>query len=663
MTDAVREFLDRVAPTYGDDLLNLVAIDPETGDVTGKFFEAGDRDAQVRFVASRAQSNLYFGVNSAKVRTQTGRWRKGQIEHVLAFAADFDPKSPQTRDEDVGRAVHAIKECPLPPTIVIDTGRGLQAHWQVNAPVHVNGNLADLEAVGQRITEYFKSLGIPCDAVHSLDHLFRLPGTTNWMSKTKRANGFVEPKPVVLKHIDTAARYGVEDFARFGRTAAPIDYSCVDCGPDRSADLFRRVCDDMRDGIADDIIAQRHSQHPKVVEQRRPEEYLLRTMRKARAHVARDVPASAELAQPTIPPRAPMQWDDLSVREPPAREWIIDRWIPKGHPLLLVGRGGIGKTLLAQNLATSVVLGQQYIGPVPAPLRVLVWAGEDDHDELWRRQVRICEHFDAPIASLSDRLIVHSYAGADITLCAPIFGRLVPTAMLEELREQVHDYAVDLVFIDNVARVFGGNENDRHAVTSFISWVHGACAPAAVVLIAHPAKAAGSEYSGSTAWEGAVRSRLYLSDEQPGTTPKRELDDNERGDSTDRWLSTRKANYTDLGSLKFSLINGVLAPVGTGALHVTTAPLSDSARADAVLSAFDMLVSRGEQPVAGSGSPSYLTKLAEKHCLLGGMTRRRFDETLRELLDSKRLVSGEVGRYSNRGKRFGLMHGAKEVHK
>jgi hypothetical protein len=54
-----------------------------------------------------------------------------------------------------------------------------------------------------------------------------------------------------------------------------------------------------------------------------------------------------------------------------------------------------------------------------------------------------------------------------------------------------------------------------------------------------PAKAADSEFSGSTAWEGAVRTRLYMGARLPG-----EEESDEPVDDSVRCLCRRKANYS-----------------------------------------------------------------------------------------------------------------------
>ena len=89
-----------------------------------------------------------------------------------------------------------------------------------------------------------------------------------------------------------------------------------------------------------------------------------------------------------------------------------------------------------------MVFAHAYLDSIARPLKVLVWAGEDDEAELWRRQIPICQHFGMNLRDLKGRLILQSYEGCDITLAAPVFGNLSPTPMLQELTEQVRDYGL-----------------------------------------------------------------------------------------------------------------------------------------------------------------------------------------------------------------------------
>lgn len=94
--------------------------------------------------------------------------------------------------------------------------------------------------------------------------------------------------------------------------------------------------------------------------------------------------------------------------------------------------------------------------------------------------------------------------------------------------------------LDNVAHLFAGNENIRNQVAAFLSLLNGLAAEtgAAILLIWHPNKA-GDSYSGSTAWENQVRSRLFL--ERPSDPAGGILDPDART------LSRGKANYARNG--------------------------------------------------------------------------------------------------------------------
>jgi RecA-family ATPase len=112
--------------------------------------------------------------------------------------------------------------------------------------------------------------------------------------------------------------------------------------------------------------------------------------------------------------------------------------------------------------------------------------------------------------------------------------------------------------LDTLAHVFGGNENVRPQVTTFVNGCLQHLANAiggAVIVCAHPSRAGlmdGSGLSGSTAWEGSVRSRWYLG--KP-----------ENGGQNDRVLSRKKANYASSGEdedLALRWSEGVLQPIG-----------------------------------------------------------------------------------------------------
>ncbi len=355
---------------------------------------------------------------------------------------------------------------------------------------------------------------------------------------------------------------------------------------------------------------------------------------------------------PGAPPHAPIDWRALEGKEPPPREWVMPEWIPAAHVTLLAGKGGVGKTLLAQHIGTALAGGKHYITDL-APKRVLMWAGEDDERELWWRQRNICSYLGLTFSDIADRFCLHSYAGTDITLAIPIFGTLERTAMLGELARQVKEFAADIVILDNIARIYGGNENERHSVTTFVAWVQGACAPAAVLLLGHPSKMPGSEFSGSTAWEGSVRSRLYLGDTPPDAVPGPD-DDAPAPDGQIRYFARRKANYSDTDLIKLRLLDGALVPVEEERRIGSFNPDSEMSR-QAVRYALESLSSRDVHSSASTSSPAYLPKLAKQYGLLGTLTDKQFATAMRAMIMDRTIARAQVGMYENRTPKFGLV--------
>jgi hypothetical protein len=86
--------------------------------------------------------------------------------------------------------------------------------------------------------------------------------------------------------------------------------------------------------------------------------------------------------------------------------------------------------------------------------------------------------------------------------------------------------------------------------------VAGALPGMAVLLLAHPARAAGSEFSGGAAWENAARARLYLGDK----LPDQKAEPDEEPAENVRYLARRKPNYTAKDWRRFTYQDGVMVP-------------------------------------------------------------------------------------------------------
>jgi RecA-family ATPase len=362
---------------------------------------------------------------------------------------------------------------------------------------------------------------------------------------------------------------------------------------------------------------------------------------------------AADPAQEEPAPRvkkAPLQWDDLSSKTPPVRQWALPDWLGMGYVTLFSGAGGMGKTSIAQAMGSCIALQRDYLADPAQPRKVLMWACEDDEDELWRRQLAIANALKCPLSDFKDQFILQSYDGEDVELCAMVDGRVAVSGMLAELVQQIGDYKAEVVILDNIARLYGCNENDRHQVTQFMALLTGAAKPtgAAVMLLGHPAKGLGSEYSGSTAWEGAARARLYLG----RTLPDQEQPQNQpTEDDGVRYLSRRKANYTTKDYRVIRYANGVMAP--DEAMRPATSRPTEFAK-DIVVRAVVALERMGKYGVAATNSADYLPKLANNYGLTEGVGHKQFITAMRELELAGVLTMEVVGAYQNRSPKKGF---------
>lgn len=251
---------------------------------------------------------------------------------------------------------------------------------------------------------------------------------------------------------------------------------------------------------------------------------------------------------------AALDWTVLyELGDPPPRQWAEAGWIGRGHVTLMAGTGGIGKTLLAQQWASCWALGRRMLGENGPPLRTLMWACEDDHDELWRRQLAIARWQRQDLRAY-DNLRLVPRVGLMNALVMSEFGKPGFTPVIETLRAEAEEHRADVVILDNIAQLYGAGENDRHAVTYFVNGLTGALPGRALLLLGHPSKGIGSEFSGSTAWEAAVRARLYLGTKAPDDRSTDEPDENSRV------LARRKANYSAKDMRRFTYQDGVLIP-------------------------------------------------------------------------------------------------------
>lgn len=323
---------------------------------------------------------------------------------------------------------------------------------------------------------------------------------------------------------------------------------------------------------------------------------------------------------------------DWAGKTPPSRKWLWADLIPAGRLTLLSGAGGVGKSLLAQQLATAVATGTPLFGHDVTEGGVVAVFAEDDEAELHRRQANIAASILEDMENL-DRLQFLPAGTSDLLLWN---SQGKPTEFFADLATAIRERKPGppaLVILDNAAAIFGANEIDRAAVTQFCQMLERLiCFPtgAAVLLLSHPSRAgaaSGDGTSGSTAWNAAVRSRLYLT---AGT----------EGDNDARTLETMKANYARAGGtipLRWS----------DGALALDPQRTDSAAREDEidgdVLAATVKILGRGESLSPKDNQKNFAPKAIKREASASRWPMAAIEASYRRLLDRGSLVIEKAG--------------------
>lgn len=214
----------------------------------------------------------------------------------------------------------------------------------------------------------------------------------------------------------------------------------------------------------------------------------------------------------------PETWDSLAALDIPPRKWLVRDWLlaDPGTVLLFTGRGGTGKSLIALKLCYCLATGEPWLGQeVLHRAKTMFVTCEDSRDEVARRVQKIAaasgkKHVDDRLIKVWSRqgknnLLAIQGAGGSVA-SGTFFGRLK--------HECEKHFANDggILVLDTVSDFSSIDENNRTQVSQFVKTILSDLAVStgtSIILLAHPNKT-GASYSGSTAWEGSVRSSWFL---------------------------------------------------------------------------------------------------------------------------------------------------------
>jgi RecA-family ATPase len=546
-----------------------------------------------------------------------------------------------------------------------------------------------VEAINRSIAQRFGG-----DHCFAINHLMRVPGTTNWPTEAKIKRGR-KPSFATILQPDTGKTWTPEEAAKeftpiFKREERPD--MRLDDAPLLTADGLLLDADDPIRSLIDHptdedgsraVLRCAGAMHRAGFSKAEIEGIIANPENACSAHIFRDGGdrryrvkrvLKKVYADATVngqqgpddrgagsnageagegsqrPALAFLDLSELAKKEVPPRRFAIERLFLAGSLAALTGPGATGKSLLMQQAATAVSAGKALLGMKTTQGNAAYYTAEDDARELHEREVAICKLlgtdlaaldgklFLAPMIELTDKALVRAGRYGD---------KLVTTELLAVIRQSIEDHGLKFLALDNAGHFYGADENVRAHVVTFLGLLNKLAleTDCAIVLISHPNKS-GSTYSGVTAWQNQIRVQAHLS--KPSNEP----------DSNVRELRLEKANYAPPGP-------GIRMLWHHGAFALESdVPADDPDRNNAIqlrqndifYACLAAATAREQSASAGKSSPYYAPRLFAPMTEAQGMTEADLERTMHRLLSAGTIETGTLpfNRPSSRNKAEGL---------
>jgi AAA domain/DnaB-like helicase N terminal domain len=326
---------------------------------------------------------------------------------------------------------------------------------------------------------------------------------------------------------------------------------------------------------------------------------------------------------------------------PAPRDWVIEGLVPARRVTSFLADGGLGKTTIGVQIGVHVAMNRALYGVAVSGGPVLGVFCEDEQDELHRRIAAACAAENIEMEQL-DSLVVLSRDGCNNVLCTFERDQIVFTQFYRQLEATVAALRPRLVILDTLADFFAGDYLSTPHARQFIRTALGGLSArhgCAVLLIAHPSMAGMTSGDGSgfsTAWNNAVRSRLYL---------RRPKTDDLEAARDRRVLEVRKSNYAPSGvTVPLLWQAGAFAPDPQPIEEGSRAPKTDSPLAGAIRAYFnqhapDRTVVMFGALLKGLQSSGALPKDGKPDTL-----RKTLNRSLKELVKAAQITETQVPR-------------------
>jgi RecA-family ATPase len=285
-------------------------------------------------------------------------------------------------------------------------------------------------------------------------------------------------------------------------------------------------------------------------------------------------------------------------------------------------------------LGSARSLSSQWLGEQVLPGRTLYFNYEDTARVVSDRGRRIAEHYDCATGDLSEFEVIDRAADGDEWVSfLPTHGKMQTTKEYDRAVATIEAAKADLVVIDGVSQVFGGNDIDKRQVRQFLQLLNRLAESynVAIVLIAHPSKSRLEERtgkSGSEQWYNGARSFLHF--ERPPASA------NAIEDRDARLLRVTKNNYgpDDLELPLRHLGNGLIGRGGD------PQKLAVRTNYDIDIKFLELLRHFNEtnQNISPNRSNTYAPTIFARQADADGINKRQFEASMQRLFKTKQIA-------------------------
>jgi hypothetical protein len=160
----------------------------------------------------------------------------------------------------------------------------------------------------------------------------------------------------------------------------------------------------------------------------------------------------------------PFVWIDPDTL--PRRQWLYGTHLIRREISATFAPGGVGKTSLYIVEGLVLVSGRPLLGIQPNDkYRVWIWNGEEPEEEMQRRIMAVCKHYDLGPDDINERLFTDLGLKTPLVLTEQTHGETkIQVPMVNAVTQALIDARIDVMIVDPFVSTHNVTENDNNAM-------------------------------------------------------------------------------------------------------------------------------------------------------------------------------------------------------